>query len=211
MKTSLYLKLVQKYNLEYYFELLMTKNSAITNPYHNVFHTITVFVNSYHIAKSENCSEEQIRNILIAAIFHDYNHSGGKKSDSENIEEAISFFKNHSKESKSFNDSIIEIIKATEYPYTIKEESLTLEQKIIRDADLTQMYTDNFLQQVIYGLLVQEQGLSFEKAIEAQMKFMNSVYPLTKYGNVLYDKFMDKRMSDLIYINKIKNKEYNNA
>lgn len=211
MKTSLYLKLVQKYNLEYYFELLLTKNSAITNPYHNIFHTITVFVNSYHMAKSENCSEEQIRTILIAALFHDFNHSGGKKSDQDNIKEAISFFEKHSKESDSVNDNVIEIIKSTEYPYTINEKDLNLEQKIVRDADLTQMYTDNFLQQVIYGLLVQEQGLELNKAIETQIKFMNYVHPLTKYGNQLYTKFMDKRMLDIIYINKIKNKEYSNA
>lgn len=209
MKKSFYLLLVEKYKLEYYFHLLLTENTGVNNPYHNNFHTITVFVNSYHIAKSENCSKEQIRTILIAALFHDFNHSGGKKSDQDNIKEAISFFKKNSNESDSTNHSVIEIIKATEYPYTIKEKDLSLEQKIIRDADLTQMYTDNFLQQVIYGLLVQEQGLDFNKAIETQIKFMNYVHPLTKYGNELYTKFMDKRMLDIIYIKKIKNKEYN--
>lgn len=196
--------------MEYYFDVLLTKNEGSHNPYHNTFHTITVFVNSYKIAKTEKCSYSQIRNVLIAALFHDFNHSGGKKPDSENIKEAISKFLEYSQESEQTNETIIEIIKSTEYPYIIKESDLNLEQRIIRDADITQMYTDNFLQQVIFGLLVQEQGLTLKEAIETQLKFMNYIHPLTKYGNELCDKYLNKRFADVLYINKIIRKEYNN-
>ena len=112
-------------------------------------------------------------------------------------------FKKYSKESEEINNEIINIIKATEYPYVIDNENLTLSQKIIRDADLTQMYTDNFLQQVIYGLLVQEHGLELSKALEAQMKFMIGIKPMTKYGQELYNIFFQKRIKDINYINKI--------
>jgi hypothetical protein len=203
MGKSFYLKIIQNYNLEYYFGILLTKNKGVKNPYHNNYHTITVFLNSYHISKIEECDKDQIRSILIASIFHDFNHTGGNGPDSENIKIAIFEFKKYSKESEEINNEIINIIKATEYPYVIDNENLTLSQKIIRDADLTQMYTDNFLQQVIYGLLVQEHGLELSKALEAQMKFMIGIKPMTKYGQELYNIFFQKRIKDINYINKI--------
>ena len=194
--TSLYLRLIKEYNIEYYFYVLLTQNTGINNPYHNNFHTITVLVNSYKISKLEGLSKEQTRPILIAAIFHDFNHSGGVKEDSENINVAISAFKNYSKESNEDNKLIIEIISATQYPYVSKIEDLTIEQKIICDADLTQFYADNYLQQIIYGLLMSEQKMDLKKALDVQQHFLDRVQPLTKYGNQLYDKFMQKRMHD---------------
>lgn len=204
MNNSLYIKLIKEFNLEEYFKIILTKSKSLqTNSYHNIFHTIVVFVNSYKIAVKEKVPISEIRTILLAALFHDFDHSGGEKSDSENVEIAISAYKKYSTESEEINNKVIAIIQATEYPYTIKEEDLSLEQKIIRDADLTQMYTDNFIQQVIFGLLIGELKMNLEKALETQLKFMDSVQPHTKYGNDLYNKYLQKRIEDVLYLKKL--------
>ena len=54
-----------------------------------------------------------------------------------------------SKEDKESNNKIVANIKATQYPYVLDQDSLSLEQLIIRDADLLQGVRDDYHQQVI--------------------------------------------------------------
>ena len=65
------------------------------------------------------------------------------------------------------------------------------------------MYTDNFIQQTIFGLLMGELKMSLEKALEAQLKFMDSVQHHTKYGNDLCNKYLQKRIEDVLYLKKL--------
>ena len=65
--------------------------------------------------------DENVEHLLLAALFHDFNHSMGRRDDAFNIMEAKSGFEDF------YNSSILhinkvlvdEIIDATQYPYVI--------------------------------------------------------------------------------------------
>lgn len=181
-----FLYLIKKYNLEDYLKIILTKNTGNTNPYHNFYHIQTVVISCYTIAKFENVKDDEIKLILIAALFHDFDHSGGKLTDDKNVKIAIENFLTYSKESKKNNDIIVDLISITEFPYDdTKDSNLTLNQKIIRDADISQLTKDNVFQQVIIGL-EQELNNDLKDQIKIQIKFMDSLEYFTEYGKHIY-------------------------
>lgn len=123
-------------------------NSSGTNTimptYHNWKHMSHVTDIAMQIATHLNMSTIDKYNLFIACMFHDYGHSLGTYTDSYNINVAClkvkSIFNNHTLSAlntldKHNESEIIDIIKATQYPFVIKPE--TVSEKIIRDADLT--------------------------------------------------------------------------
>lgn len=123
-------------------------NSSGTNTimptYHNWKHMSHVVDIAMQIATSLNMSTIDKYNLFIACMFHDYGHSLGTYTDSYNINVAClkvkGIFNNHTVSQlntldRHKEDEIIDIIKATQYPFVIKPE--TLSEKIIRDADIT--------------------------------------------------------------------------
>lgn len=181
---------IKEYDLQYYWKIFFNENKSNDLPYHNLFHTQCVLINSYLICNSLNISKEDTRKNLISAIFHDFNHSGGKLTDDLNVKEAISSFLKYSKETNDTNKDIINIIKATQYPYIISESDLIISQKIIRDADLLQMVEPNSLNQVIRGLLIHELKVPYEKLKETQLNFIKGVKFYTDYAK---DKFENQK------------------
>ena len=181
---------LKEHDLQYYWKILFEKNKSNDLPYHNLFHTQCVLIYSYLISDSLKISKEEIRKILVAAIFHDFNHSGGKLTDDLNVKEAISCLLKYSKEDNNTNKDIINIIKATQYPYVVSESDLTIGQKIIRDADLLQMVEPNSLNQVIRGLLIHELKVPYEKLKETQLNFIKGVKFYTDYAK---DKFESQK------------------
>ncbi len=204
MINSLHIQIIKKFKLDYYLKIILTKNNGNKNPYHNFYHLLTVMKNCYKISIDEQFDDlKSIRLILIAALFHDFNHFGKKIDDSKNIKEAITGFLNFSKENNEDNQKIIEIINATEYPYKISSDKLTLQQKVIRDADAMQFYCDNYIQQVIFGLLMEELSMTLSEALDTQFKFFNEVKPLTKFAKYTYDKWIQSRIDDTNYLYKL--------
>lgn len=201
---SEYLRIIQIFKLEFYFHILLTENTGATNPYHNNYHILTVFTNCYRASKKERLEKKKTRLLLIAALFHDFNHSAGKFTDDVNVKNSISSFWKYSVESEIDSEKIVEIIKATQYPYVISENELFLEQKIIRDCDLMQWYENNYLQQVFYGLS-QEMNLNFKTSPMLYVKFIEGMKPMTNYGKFMYEKYMQKRKNDLNFIEKLIN------
>lgn len=206
MKKSIseYLRIIQSFKLEFYFHILLIENKGATNPYHNNYHILTVFINCYKAAKKERLEKKEIRILLIAALFHDFNHSAGQYTDDVNVKNSISAFWKYSVESEIDSEKIIEIIKATQFPYIIPENELSIEQKIIRDCDLMQWYESNYLQQVFYGLS-QEMKLNFKDSPLGYIKFLEGMKPMTKHGKYMHDKFMQKRKNDMQFIDKLIN------
>jgi hypothetical protein len=169
------LKIATKFKLDNYLKYFIENNSANNAPYHNLYHTFCVIENSYKIGVDEGLSYAELRLLLLAAMFHDFNHSQGKNTDKYNVQLARRKFMEISKESTEDNIEIIELILATEYPYVIPDEDLSPLQKIIRDADMMQAFEKNYMQQVVFGLLMEELNMSLDKALEAQLKFFKSL------------------------------------
>jgi hypothetical protein len=192
-------EIITKFNLDNYLKVVIQKSTSNKAPYHNFYHVMCMIKNVYDIAKSLGLSDDVIRLLLIAVLFHDFNHSMGKHDDVWNVDEAIKCFLLYSIESSEDNEKIINIIRATQYPYVIEEKDLTVEQEIIRDADLLQQYQDNFIQQVYWGLS-QELNYSFEIMLAGYPNFIEGMRLHTKHAQEIHDNFKEERSSTVKYL-----------
>src|ERR1700722_12268320 len=65
----------------------------VTNPYHNLTHELLVVYHAmiaYHsLNYATHDSMGTWRELAVAALFHDHDHSGGKHKDYDNIQRAI--------------------------------------------------------------------------------------------------------------------------
>jgi hypothetical protein len=101
----------------------------------------------------ETLSQREMRNLLIAALFHDFDHTGKSGPDSINISKAITgLVENLLYEDEPHLLAITRLIRATEFPYTVPADKLNLSGQIIRDADMSQSLTQAWIQQTIFGL-----------------------------------------------------------
>lgn len=128
--------------LAYFYDLNKEVTAAdlytiYKNPYHNDYHIKCVTVACGAGASHMNLSFDDTRDLLTAAIFHDYGHSGGKKVDYENVAIAVDRV-NLCIDDKRRAAKICRMIESTVYPFTEQIVPYPAEIKILRDADLTQ-------------------------------------------------------------------------
>jgi hypothetical protein len=118
-------------------------NPSKDAPYHNTSHMLYMawLADEFFQAHS---SEEQFasneREMIAAALFHDFDHSGGHEPDSVNIDRAVAawYIAYEKLQPKLVNSKLVEcLIRTTQYPYV--GETKTLAGKCLRDADL--LYT----------------------------------------------------------------------
>lgn len=149
-----WIKLLEVENLIEYF---IQNNKSMYLPYHNYSHMMGFLYHALSDGMREfGVNKKYLQELAIAVIFHDFNHSGGKLKDSENIQIAIEALNKCPKEyfPKDFKDkeNIYDLILATEYPYTISENSLNISQKIMRDCGVLWVVDSSSLIQNILGL-----------------------------------------------------------
>jgi len=131
-------------------------------------------------------TRRDIRNLLIAAMFHDYDHRGLIGDDDINIVLATRGLERHilDEDRPSFN-VIRSLINATEYPYKGPSESLSLSAQIIRDADLSQVLSVAWIQQVVFGLATEWNKKPIE-VLAMQGPFMSSLKFHTEWAQKLF-------------------------
>ncbi len=136
----------------YHLAQALMKNPSANIPYHNNFHTATMILNCFDGLKAEK--ESWNTDLIVAATFHDYNHSGGTETDDKNILRAVKGFDSWVRRQTTMpteqRKQIREMIRVTQYPYI--REPKTIEEAIIRDADLMTMYEDNWYKMIFVGL-----------------------------------------------------------
>ena len=159
--------------------------------YHNIDHLFSVFQMCFEIVHYNKIYDYDVNyklELYIAALFHDYAHSGGKLTDSENIINALDGVMLFHKANPEFDlNIVIQIIKATEYPYTIDESDFTLfEQKIIRDADMCYLFQPLSIVKLYSGLR-SEFGTDYNTFLNNQFNFLNNVKFYTEYHNDLWE------------------------
>lgn len=195
-------EIIKKYKIEKYLNDLLKRSSSNFLPYHNFYHIMCVVENCDDIASSVGFVNSEKRALAIAAIFHDFGHSGGKLKDDENVKNAINSFLSMSLEEQDVNDLIVEIIKATEYPYVIPDDKLTIYQKVIRDADLMQTFEKNYLQQNWLGLS-QELGADFLTFLGKSKEFWDNVKFHTDYAKKKSKIVMPGKFEDVDFLLKV--------
>lgn len=138
-----------------YFKVIFNTSTNLRAPYHNFRHMLHVLYLCYQacIFYKDTLTPREMRSLLIAALFHDFNHCGVMGDDDLNISRAIrGFEKNMLKEDVESSSSIIDTIRATQFPYVTPSEELTLSGQIIRDADKGQPFSIAWIQQTVIGL-----------------------------------------------------------
>ena len=176
-------------DLIHYFQALFFKASNLNNPYHNLRHTLHVLWLCHKACRyyQDELTPRQVRILLIAALFHDFDHPGrphpeAADPDRINIEIAITALRRHiAFEDRDLLPDIEATIEATHYPYKIAGDKLDLLGQIIRDADLAQALAPVWIQQVVIGL-AKEWRTDPIAVLRAQAPFFTNLHFNTQWA-----------------------------
>lgn len=143
-------ELAAKFGFSREYEWVKNWNPSNNLPYHNWFHTCCMVCNCLEAADHYALPFRDHYLLGVSALFHDFNHSGGRETDDKNVSLAIrsfEFFKDYIELDRL---QVAATIKITQYPYV--DTPVTIEQKIIRDADLMQILEPEWFDHIILGL-----------------------------------------------------------
>lgn len=188
-------------DLKYYFRIIW-HSPNILKPYHGLRHILHVMWDVYNAflyyeKLGTIIDGRTLRNMLIAALFHDYNHPGRAGNDKANIKLALEGLRAHIlPEDEEWFDNIAIYIKATEFPHTHDVE-LFLPENIMRDADISYTLTDSWIQLVAFQLN-REMNLSPEEMLKGQEPFMRHVLKFsTEWGKEKYATKLEDRIEEV--------------
>lgn len=200
------IEIIDKYdNLKSALKYIILNNKSNDAPYHNINHLLTVTKNCYYALKyMDMLDDDKVEELLMAALFHDFNHSMGKEKDDVNVGVAKTEMRNFilNQRIKLDVDFMDEIIDATQYPYVIDAKDLNVYQSIIRDCDLCQIYEYDWLKQNIFGLS-KEMNIKVVDLLSGQRKFLEGIEPITEYGKYMNKKYFKNVMSEFEILEKI--------
>lgn len=175
-------------DLIHYFRMVFNHARNLRYPYHNFRHMMHVLWLCHNacIYYKALLTPREMRNLLIAALFHDFDHSGLMGDDDINIMRALRALEKHLlPEDRPYLEDISMLIKATEYPYKVSTGTLGLMAQIIRDADVSQALSVAWVQQVIFGL-AGEWGKKPIEILKMQGPFMTGLKFWTKWGQEMF-------------------------
>lgn len=172
-------------------------------PYHGIDHLFCVFEMMHNIIDNNSYDIDNKKELYLASLFHDYAHSGGSLTDKENIINALDGLILFHKAHHDFNLEIaIDLIKATEFPYNIKEEDLSFLQKLMRDADLCYLFSNLSIVKLYNGLR-NEFKSGYNTFLTNQFNFLNSVKFYNEYYNKLWqNEIKEIRLKELELLKK---------
>lgn len=120
------------------FRSWLNKNPSGSLPYHGNNHLIEVAENGFLLSSLLGLSEQATRNIVVAGLLHDYDHTGNSAtSDAVNITRAVNYAKSVTEPLEDLNiqiKGVQDLIKATLHPAPKKPGSLN--GMVIKDADM---------------------------------------------------------------------------
>jgi hypothetical protein len=209
---DIYSHIISDEILSQVFKHIVLVNKSNGAPYHHLHHcmTVTKYLNEgvdYYI----DYMGKDRRSILTAGMFHDINHSMGKENDEFNVKKAISSFSAFYEdnidtlETHIDKDLVCDMIKATQYPYVIDDDDLTLYQKLIRDCDLMIVRDSDWFQNIIIGLGTEIGITDVSKAIDINIGFHKNVQMSTKWAKEIHKDFWPPFIKHLQEISELLN------
>lgn len=182
-------------NLRYYFQIIFLA-SNVNNPYHNFRHTMHVFCMAYEGGKYEGISQDEMRALLIAALFHDFRHSSLMGDDKREIDKAIDGVRNFILTHDEYLQTDIEdLIYGTEWPHRT-DIVISTSLKILRDADLSMDLDDVWWQQIIFGLS-QEMGISPLNQLRNQLDYLSNQTFQSEWGRETFMPKIPERLTEI--------------
>jgi hypothetical protein len=151
-------------------------NPAAFFPYHNNEHCLLFAVNAYSIGKNLKLNSYELKHLLVAGIFHDFDHTGGSTPDVNNILRALKFI--HAKHDFFVNAGLTpfylrQLIQATQNP---PRDMYTVSEHIMRDADLLG-WCEPETSHMRHGLSTE---LGIPVTIRSTKSFLNNAFIHTK-------------------------------
>jgi hypothetical protein len=176
-------------NLAHYFTVVMNAPN-IHHGYHGLRHMLYVTWVCYQACKFYQrlglMSKREARNLLIAALFHDYGHCGKAGDDAVNIEMALDGLREHVQDfDRDHLVTISTIIAATQFPHADLGGTPSLGEQIIRDADLSQAFGTAWIGDIVAGF-GSELGKTPVEMLEQQLKFLEGVKFHSNFGKVFF-------------------------
>lgn len=184
--------------LHYYFAVILDQGENLGHAYHNFRHMMHVTCRAYEACRYYRAvlSPRAMRTLLIAAMFHDFNHRGTSGNDRLNIERSLSGIRSHiAPEDRPHLDKIESLIEITEYPPKVESVTLELSAKILRDADLSQALAPVWFQQVIIGL-AREWNKHPVEVLKIQEGFLSSVSFATQWGEEQFGPLVTQKVNE---------------
>ena len=187
--------LLEPFDLSTEFEWFLKSNGSNNLPYHNLYHTLSVVKNSYNGAEFYNLPYDSTRNLLIAALFHDFDHTGGHKDDDTNISKALLGLGNCFGHGNPDLQAPQRHILCTRFPFIRKP--VCIEQKILRDADIIQGLLPFGYEMVIQGLrqeieIARKCAITEQEMLKGQIAFLSNIELFTDWAESNYrQKFID--------------------
>lgn len=171
-------------DLKHYFRVVQTFARNLNKPYHNFRHMMHVVYMCHealrYYSKTENPFDKATaRTLLIAAMFHDFDHTGLAGNDDLNIELAVRGFRKHVAGIDNFKNRVDEVerlMRWTEFPHMVRSSAISQVGRVLRDADVSQALSISWYQQVIVGLSEEQRRpqievLADQKTFLANLKF----------------------------------------
>lgn len=144
-------RIVRALGLQAYYDFFRAKCSSNHLPYHNEYHTTCMLLNCYegYLLSVEKLTTEERQAIVLGALYHDADHTGGVSQDTVNIERAVDLlWQAHSycmARGASVDASVliraVSCVRTTQYPHVGEPKNML--EAIMRDADLMQVYEDD--------------------------------------------------------------------
>ncbi|QRE00072.1 hypothetical protein [Burkholderia phage BCSR5] len=187
---------------------MMDQGVHCANPYHNVGHMMLVAfhaISAFMHGPKEQFSLRTSNNLMVAALMHDFNHSGGVTSDERNIDSAVTFVREYmpryltnSARSDYDVETVVDLIKCTWFDgKQFPVEPVTYSQKCLRDADLMMLYTPAG-RQVLIGLYEEMNRKRMDCATVEQLQaFVDGVYTFQVTAELFTEYARDMRRFQL--------------
>lgn len=184
-------------NLEKYFVVTLGSTNA-KNPYHNMRHTLHVMMQCYDAAVFHGLEPRPFRNLLIMALFHDHNHPGLLiGTDNLWIEVAVAGLKaNILPEDEPFFEEIERGIRTTQFPHVVHTVDLSPEEKMLRDADMSQGFASEWIQQILFGLST-EMRITPKEMLFMQEDFIINFKFATTWGEAKFGHAREQRLEEV--------------
>lgn len=175
-------------DLVYYFKIVFENAKNLNNPYHNFRHLCHVMwlchSACFHYRKF--LTQRKMRNLLVAALFHDFDHTGKAGPDLVNINLATqALWKYILPEDWDHVAEIESLIRLSLFPYEIASEQVGLLSQILRDADVAQALNPAWVQQVVFGL-AHEWGVKPIEVLKKQEGFHSNIKFVTKWAQEMF-------------------------
>jgi len=191
-------KLIREYELGGTVRWILENNQAQALPYHNFNHSLYVMHYANKAYRDAECCPPP-KELLVAALFHDFGHGGGVfVNDRRNIELAVDGFVTFNTECKLFGNQsaqcVRHLIRATEYPHKPLNE-FNIRVAALRDADMMQNCNETLLANYVGIKSEMFRHLSYAEYTQKTIEFLQGIKYETSYGQRIGQVWLDYAIS----------------